>query len=250
MSVCNKCKVERTADQYETYWHSSHQKHYTRRICNVCTRLQKKEYKLKIKANKLLLEQLPQKEIIIQPDAPELIVEDFSTNPDYKKCVLCLEYKNLKEFYFAKTVQAYQSKCKKCHNQVAHQKQAQAYEYKKINCGGSERVPPKAGVFADEYQKEQTFWVMKLMGWTYNEEHNKWFKDGIKELQDGKVKWFNIPEKIVKPKKRYSARPHVIIDMKLLNKYRDEDKLTYKQIAVLMGVSNTTIKKYYHNGKV
>ena len=51
--VCNKCKVDCPIEKFDTYFHSTKNKHYTRRICNPCMRLGYREYKLKIKSQLL-----------------------------------------------------------------------------------------------------------------------------------------------------------------------------------------------------
>ena len=48
MQRCNKCNVEKPLSNFYTYWHSTQQKHRTRKICNFCMNKQKQEYKCDI----------------------------------------------------------------------------------------------------------------------------------------------------------------------------------------------------------
>lgn len=209
MNVCNKCGIDKPDDQYETYWHSTKKKYFTRRICVDCIKKQQKEYRLKIRQGKLNLDISSTNDNITQPDPPESFIEDFSTNPDYKFCVGCETWKLKTEYFVAKnkTRQTYTifKRCKKCHNSNNREKSKLYWEEKRKNYGGSEHVCSKPGKYEDEFQKEQTFWVMNLIGWEYNEEKNIWTKKGIKELVDGKIVWPNIKEKtkrIFNPEKK------------------------------------------------
>ncbi len=202
--ICSKCKQDKPADQYYTYWHSNHKKHYTRKVCTECTSKQTREYKLKIKQEKLKLIQEPTSTEIVQPVVPESFVEDFSTNPDYKFCVGCNTWKLKTEYFVAKnktrnTFTIFK-RCKWCHNSTNRDKAKLYWEERRKNYGGSENVSAKPNTYADEYQKEQTFWLMKLLGWSYNEEQGIWTKKGIKELKEGKIYWPNVKEtkKVVK----------------------------------------------------
>jgi len=45
MKVCTKCNKEKEESELNTYWHSTHGKHYVRGYCKVCEALAKKIYK-------------------------------------------------------------------------------------------------------------------------------------------------------------------------------------------------------------
>ena len=58
MAICSKCNIEKEADQYQTYFHSTQNKLRTRRICNSCFKEQKSIYRENIK-NKKIIEPVP-----------------------------------------------------------------------------------------------------------------------------------------------------------------------------------------------
>jgi hypothetical protein len=248
--ICNKCNEEKPIEQYETYWHSNRKKHYTRRICKACIRKQQKENKFKLKQDKEILIQEPTSTEIVQPVVLESIVEDFSTNPDYKFCVGCNTWKPKTEYFVAKnknrnTVTIFK-RCKWCHNSNNREKAKLYWEERRKNYGGSENVSAKPGTYIDEYQKEQTFWLMKLMGWTYVEEKNVWIKQGIKELQEDRIFWPNVKEtkKVVKfnPQKKVlpkDERKDVDIEKLLFLK---KCKWTMEQISDEMKCSIPTLR--------
>lgn len=52
MKICTKCNQSKEESEFSTYWHSSHQKYYTRGYCKDCVANQKKEYRGHKKAMK------------------------------------------------------------------------------------------------------------------------------------------------------------------------------------------------------
>jgi len=156
MKVCNKCKVEREDDKFDKYWHSGHQNHYVRRICNPCMREGYKQYKLKIKEQERL--------------------KDIKNNPDYKQCTECKEYKLLPEFYLSATRKAVKM-CKPCY--VIHYKN-KAQE-KIEDKGGSDSYYKEPNRYFDEEQKKNVFMVMEAFGWIFDELTGIWNKPGVKE---------------------------------------------------------------------
>ncbi len=238
--ICSKCNTDKPADQYHTYWHIRKEKYYTRRICNDCFKKQQKEHRMKLKELKTILIQVPTSTGIIQPDEPESITIDFSTNNDYKFCIGCEEYKLLSEYYQDKKTGKVFKKCKNCHNKAARKAQ-DAYWEEKRNTVGIETVDPRPGVFLCPVQKEQTHWLLNLIGWKLVD--NKWVKDGIKEWKDGKIVWNNVPE--TKKKKRKGPTPKAELDMDVVNKMRDQG-ISFTVIANKFGVTNSTIIKYYY----
>ena len=160
MKVCSKCKVEKNDSEYYTYYHSTLKKYYTRGVCQDCMKLQAKQVKLRIKEQKQRIkeERIKMIELLTeqnkaQPVVPELIVEDFSNNPDYKKCKMCEEYVALTEYYQNKQSGYYHSRCKVCHLKYSSGKLNDYYQTKYETKGGSERVMTKAGDFVDIYQQ-------------------------------------------------------------------------------------------------
>ena len=113
---------------------------------------------------------------------------------------------------------------------------------RKIENGGSERVPMKPNTYADEYQKQGTFNFLTSIGWNFDGESKKWFKDGIK-TKDGV--FINI-----KPyTKNYGKNVSKYID-RMRNyknehieevKYLRENGISTKLIADKFKVSTTTI---------
>jgi hypothetical protein len=107
--------------------------------------------------------------------------------------------------------------------------------------GGSERVPRKPNEYVDKYQKEQTFMVMQVLGYTYNEETGIWTKPGVKEVIDGKIVFPNIKKEnrlgIYRTKLSSSIVKEII-------EYRNRGWNNQK-IADKLGISDTTVFKYY-----
>lgn len=172
MKICNKCNVEQDEKEYYTYYHSLHKKFYTRLICFTCIKKQSKDYRLKLKEQKQLLEQIPQQEKIIQPQV-------LKSQPDVlegqRRCYNCGEIKDIKEYY---------SKRKQCI--ICVRKQENIYRREeslkiKIDNGGSERIPQTPGLYADKYQEAQTREFLTLLGWIYDIDTKIWNKPGFKE---------------------------------------------------------------------
>jgi hypothetical protein len=247
MKICSKCKIEKDNKEYYTYYHSTHKKHYTRNICYDCMNKQTKQYKLRIKEQKQRLkeERLKMIELLteqnkVEPVVLELIVEDFSKNPNYKSCTMCTKYKLLEEFYHNKNTGYYHSRCKVCHLQYSSGKLNDYYEEKYKTKGGSERVLRKAGQFVDIYQEEQTSWLLDLIGWKKDGE--VWVKEGIKKVVDGKIVWDKIPikEKVITLRKTRTVITQD--DIKDIVKLRS-DGLLIREITQIYKCSSTTIRR-------
>lgn len=244
MKTCTKCKVEKNDDQYYTYFHSTLKKHYTRGICQDCMKIQAKQVKLRIKERKQLLKDERNKMIELLTEenkvatiVPELIVEDFSTNPDYRRCTVCEKYKSLTDFYQNKNTGYYHSRCKPCHNEYANGRLLDYHQNRYETKGGSERILRKPGEFVDIYQEEQVSWLLKLIGWS--KDGDVWVKEGIKKLVDGKIVWDKIPTKtrkgiVLKCKRTYDVEK--IIELRSRG-------LLLREIAQIIGCSTPTIRK-------
>ena len=163
----------------------------------------------------------------------------YSTNPDYKKCVMCDKYKPLTDFYKNNKSLYYHTRCKRCHIEFTNKKQSEYYQKKFETCGGSERVIPKPNKYVDRWQEEQTKWVLELMGW--NKEGDVWVKEGIKKVVAGKIVWDKIPtkEKIFKIKSKVELTGDDINKIKELR----SSGLLIREIAVLYKCSKTTIRR-------
>ena len=154
--VCNKCKIEQPDVKFETYYHSTRKKFYTRKICTPCMRIGYNKYKLRIKKEKLLL--------------------DLKNNPDYKQCTECKEYKLLLEFYLSASRTAVKM-CKDCYVKHYNSKAQEKIEDK----GGSSSYYADPNKYFDEEQKKNVFMVMEALGWIFDEPTGIWNKPGIKE---------------------------------------------------------------------
>jgi len=184
--------------------------------------------------------QEPNEPIKVPTIVPNEVVEDFSTNPDYKSCTMCKNYKLLKEFYQNKNTGYYHSRCIPCHLEYSNGKLTDYYQDKYKTKGGSERVLRKAGEFVDIYQEEQVSWLLQLLGWRKDGEI--WVKKGIKSVVDGKIVWDNIHKKeksIILTKSRLVITDE---DIKDILRLRSEG-LIIKHIAIIYKCSAPTICK-------
>lgn len=235
MKICSKCKIEQPETNYYTYWHSTQKKYRTRNICNPCMYKQKKEYKSKIRQEKTQQIEILVQEEIIQPVQPELEINLFQDNTDYKLCKGCNEYKDkVSGFYYIKQTGYYHQLCKVCHNNKSKEATRRYYEEKRKNNGGSETISPKPNTYRDEYQKEQTFWIMELMGWTYND-NGVWSKEGIKDKDKN---WVKIPKK-----EKGIKKPRPVFDVQEMLRLRNEGYL-FREIGERLGCSKPTVIKY------
>ena len=151
----------------------------TRKVCRTCFNKQKIEYRESIRNKKISppVEDLTPLQVIL----PQPI--DYSNNPDYKPCKECNEYKPIDSFhYFNKEKGLTFNTCKVCESE----KDRLYYEQVKEQNGGSKQVPLKCNTYIDQYQKKNTFELMTLMGYLYNEEYGIWTKEGVKSIKDGK----------------------------------------------------------------
>ena len=242
--ICTKCFIDKPVEEYETYFHSTQNKQRTRRYCKSCFKEQKRKYKETIKMKE-----------IIQPVVLELeieVVNPLSTNPDYRLCRTCQEYVHLDGFYKYKargiTFKEYLD-CRKCCNKKESDKRKEERQEELESSGGSEKVHTQVGVWSDEYQKKQTYMVMKALGYTYSEECGHFLKPGVKEYVDGKLKFY----KVNKQKFRVGQK----IDYntpewtEIYNLYM-LGNCSQKQLSKKYGVSTATINKYINrikNGK-
>lgn len=153
--VCSKCKVDCPIEKFDTYFHSTKNKHYTRRICNPCMRLGYREYKLKIKS-----QQIP---VPVIPD-------------NHKQCSTCMEYKHLTDFYLSHAKNPIKI-CKICHKKYYRKK----VDEKISMNGGSSSYYSDPNKYFDNEQKEQVFSLMVSFGWIFDESTGIWNKPGVKE---------------------------------------------------------------------
>ena len=220
MIRCSKCEIEKPLDQYYTYYHSTQQKMRTRKVCKTCFN-KKKE---------------PQ-QINIMPEP--VVLEDFTDNPNYKMCRDCYQWKKLEMFYsfirHDSKSRYYNSYCIECHSLREKKKN----DKKTMENGGSPLVLKYPNQYFDEYQKDNTFQLMNLLGYIYNEEHGIWTKPDWKEIRDGKPFFLHIKQRRkYKPKKEVSSE-----QLETIKTMRDKGK-TYKQISLRTGLSLPIVKRH------
>lgn len=147
----------------------------TRKVCRTCFNEQKKEYRKSIISKKISQP--------VEDLTPIITIVDYSNNPDYKSCKECNEYKPLEMFHFFNKEKGLTfNTCKDCERE-----NDRIYNERiKEENGGSKMVGLKPNTYFDEYQKKNTFEVMTLMGYLFNEEFGIWTKEGVKTIKDGK----------------------------------------------------------------
>jgi len=227
--ICRKCNIDKPVDQYDTYFHSTQKKNRTRKYCNTCFIEQKRKYRESIRMKK-----------ITQPVSPEPATIDYSNNPDYYLCVGCNQYKLLLvDYYLHRGGKPITKRCKVCQK---IQDQQRADESRREN-GGSMMVPQKPNIYFDDYQRQNTFELMELMGYLYDEGTGIWHKPGWKEIINGKPVFVVIKEKMKNKPKKIKSR---IMNEEILQKMIElrKRKLTYVQIADKLNLSDTTVRKY------
>lgn len=205
--ICNVCKQDKPESEFQKYWHSVPQKYYIRKQCNKCFYL---------------------KRIILKN--PDLY---YANNPNYRKCAMCQEYKELNTQNFHRNnIKYYSSYCKVC-IKIRDSKR------NKQNCGcGSEKVLEKPNKYTDPYQRSCTFEVLENLGYLYNEEIGVWIKEGIKEYRDGIL----VFPKVIK----YKPKPGIKVTTKMVAQMIRLYGLnwTYKKIAKKLNISETTVFKH------
>lgn len=244
MPVCTKCFIDKPQEEYYKEVRKENGRTYYKKYCLDCFRKQSRDWKLKNRLSKKKMIEVPIQEEIIQPVVPELQPEVLEIPEGYKKCSDCNEVKPFDDFYKSNLNKLYKN-CKICY---VRKNRAAVLENQKQN-GGSERVPYYPNDYADEYQKEQTFWLLKLLGWTYND-NGVWSKEGIK---DKDKKWYIFKEGPKRPKKRTGnntgrkfATVHKHTEELIL---KHKEGIDFYELGNIYGCSHTTIrkivKKYY-----
>jgi hypothetical protein len=227
--ICSKCTIDKPSTEYYTYYHSTQKEWRTRKVCRSCFNEQKKQYRESIRNKK-----------IIQPVEDMTPIEpivDYSTNPNYKKCSCCKEYKHLDDYYFHQKKKGIRfADCADCHREKDKKERE---EYLKNN-GGSDKILRLPNQYVDEYQRHQTFQVMDSLGYNFNEEHGVWLKDGIKSLRDNKPYFHFLKEGNKTTRGRGKKISQLLIDKVLL--YRSKG-YSMGKISLMTGVSDSSICK-------
>ena len=200
-----------------------------RKICKPCFNQQKKEYKESIRNKKIIQ---PVEDLTpIQP------IIDYSTNPEYKKCTVCEEWKHLNDYYFHQKEKGIKfADCITCHK-AKDKKELEEYLE---NNGGHDRILVKPNQYMDEIQKDQTFMVMGILGYTFHEEQGIWLKDGVKTLEEDKIKFHFL---------KYTKRPVRGKGKKISELLKDRILMYRKKgysmgkISLITGVSDSSVCK-------
>jgi hypothetical protein len=156
----------------------------------------------------------------------------YKNNPNYHKCNTCKDWKEVKDFYTSND-KIYSHRCRVCTKELEDKKRIEHLEQ---SCG-SEKIKSKPNEYTDKYQKECTFNLMQLLGYTYDEPTGIWVKEGLKEIKNGKAYF----PTIVKPKVFGQKVTQSMIDeMIRLRKLG----YGYYKISEKMEISDTTVFKY------
>lgn len=237
--VCSKCKIDKQVDNFYTYFHINRKKHYTRKVCNDCFKKQQLTYK-----NKELI-QLPQQETIVEPVVLELEPEVLVIPDGYKQCHTCKEVKPIEEYYNSSYKNPIR-KCKPCYKKYHKDKVKQQMEDK----GGADNYFSDPNRYTSDIQKEQTFMLMRLFGWTYTD--GIWWKKGIK-TKDKVWECFDEKEKRIRTQTNAGRK----IKKGVWNCTDDiikriESGERYSDVADIYQCSHTTLRTIvsnYRNGK-
>jgi len=227
--ICSKCTIDKPSTEYYTYFHSTQNELRTRKVCATCINEQKRLYRESIRNKKIIqpVEDMTQPEVLI----------DYSTNPNYKICSCCKEYKHLDDYYFHQRVKGIKfADCADCHRKKDKRERD---EYLKEN-GGSEKVLRLPNQYVDEYQRHQTFHVMEGLGYIFNEEHGVWLKEGVKSLRNDKPYFHFLKDGKKTMRGRGKQISQILIDKIIF--YRSKG-YTMGKISLMTGVSDSSICK-------
>jgi hypothetical protein len=250
MAICNKCNIDKEADQYYTYYHSTQKKYRTRKICLSCFNYQKRKYKESIKKEKII-EPVPVSVSftpIPQPThipTPEPFVETkVFIDMDTKVCFTCKVEKPLTDFYIHRETKKPFSRCKKCELIIDKNR----YEKQLEDNAGSERVKSKPGQWSDRFQQENVEGFLKVLGWKHNGQH--WYKEGVRGI-DGvweKMRGMKRYRAPLKTPKKSPVLEKLMLHIEDIIKLRNEG-MTLSKISYIYKTSSPyitkVITKYY-----
>ena len=208
---CNKCTMLKSIENFSSYIHKKTGNLYTRHICNTCFRMQNNEYKK-------------------------------STRP--RTCIECNETKPVSEFYNLKSLGPKDKRhniCKVCTR--AYEKTKQKKYRNKEDKG--EVVLNKPNTYISEQQKEDGFQLMEALGFTFNEENGKWFKDGFKN-PDGTFVRLEEKKRLEKERRLKEIEE---LDVWSKIRYLREQGYSVNQISNDIGVNSTAVFKFLYYGK-
>ena len=154
---------------------------------------------------------------------------------EQRQCKNCNEIKNMNEFY----VNRFQ--CIACVREKEATYRRKESLQRRMENGGSERIPQTPGVYADEYQEAQVSEFLTVLGWKLNP-NGVWSKKGFKT----KDKKWEIPIKKYKHPNlgnyKGSERSPVYLKRDELLKLR-ETGMTYIKIGNIYGISPATVMR-------
>ena len=232
--ICSKCSIDKPETDYATYFHSTQNIMRTRKVCRFCFNEQKKLYRESI-INKKIIQPVEDLTPTIEFIPPPI---DYSTNPEYKCCSVCKEWKHLDDYYFHQKSKGIKfADCIECHKS---KDKGEWEEYLEKN-GGHDRILTKTNQYMDQIQKDQTFMVMETLGYTFHEEQGIWLKENVKTLEeDGKIKFHFL---------KYTKRPYRGKGKKISELLKDRIIMYRKKgysmgkISLITGVSDSSICK-------
>lgn len=228
IKTCSKCKSDLPLSEYQTYFHSKVNKHFTRGHCTKCLYSTRKKNKMDRLLNSTkIVQPVPLKQ---EPKVSKKI------NTKEKICVTCNEVRTIDDYY------ANRLTCKKCCLEKEYKYRTEK-TYKNLHKnGGSLRVPTKPGKFHDEYQKHYTHEILLAMGWKLNEENGKWWKEGIK-TKDGL--FINVKKPV---KTNYFPPKYYTLEEKLekviIAREHKSQGMNYFEISKIIDVSPPTVSKW------
>ena len=150
-------------------------------------------------------------------------------------CKNCYEVKDISQFY----VNRFQ--CITCvREKEATYRRRESLERKMEN-GGSERVPQTPGVYADVYQEQQVTEFLTVLGWKLND-NGVWSKEGFKDENKNWEKPFRKYKKENNGNYKGSERSSVYLKRNELLELR-ETGMTYIKIGDIYGISPATVMR-------
>jgi len=227
MKICNKCKEDKPLSEFQTYYHSTQKKTFTRGHCTKCFYSTRKKNKM----DRLLIPTEIVQPVVVELEPEVIKVKDIKE----KICIECHEVKTVNDYYVNRLV------CRRCCLEKERKYRTEKTYISLDKNGGSLRVPNKPGNFHDEYQKYYTHEILLSMGWKLNEENNKWWKDGIK-TKDGL--FINVKKPIpTKHNSKYYTLEEKLEKVIIIIKEKSKGK-TYVEIGQIIDVSPPTVCKW------
>lgn len=150
----------------------------------------------------------------------------------YKLCGDCNEEFTLDYFHKSKNGLHYRC-CRMCY--------AAKFSKRLEENGGSSRMKNAVNEYTDFKQREQVFWFMELLGWTFT--NGVWWKEGFKDAN-------NVWTKFTETKQKRRRPNRVVIATKTNRVMECMDEIiklkatgtSFEELADIYNVSHTTIR--------